>query len=48
MDLNKQAESDLFEKVLAFLKEFLSNRKLWAETQERMNKYAKSSERLTS
>lgn len=33
MDLNKQAENDLFEKVLGFLREFLSSRKLWTEVQ---------------
>lgn len=48
LDLNKQAESELFEKVLAFLKEFLTTRKLWTEVHERMNKYGKSSERLSS
>lgn len=48
MDLDKQQETDLFEKVLKFLKEFLTNRKLWNEVQERMSKYAKSSERLSS
>jgi hypothetical protein len=48
MDLNKQQESVLFEKVLCFLKAFLTNRKLWVEVQERMSKYAKSTERLSS
>lgn len=48
MDLNKQQENDLFQKVLKFLKEFITTKKLWVELQERMNKYAKSSEGLGS
>lgn len=48
MDLNKQDKSELFEKVLAFLKEFLTTRKLWTEVHERMNKYGKSLQRLAS
>ena len=48
MDLNKQQENDLFQKVLKFMKEFITTKKLWVELQERMNKYAKSSEGLSS
>jgi uncharacterized membrane-anchored protein YjiN (DUF445 family) len=48
MDLNKQQENDLFQKVLKFMKEFLTSKKMWMEVQERMSKYAKSSGHLMS
>jgi hypothetical protein len=48
MDLDKQQENDLFQKVLTFLKEFLTTKKLWMEVHERMSKYAKLSEGLAS